>query len=276
MKNKRHFYTAIVVVTFIVFFSFVLACGNSSPKETEEYSVEYQLAVINESGHVEEDDLVVKEFKTLVDSINNKVIEEPTEIGDILVTAQEILWNKYKIRISLLELTKNLNQSVPDDIPVLNANEASRLLSIPNPRYPTGIRNLAIITVMLNLGLRVSEVSNLKPGNINLTEGKLRVVNGKGGVDRDLIIPKGYTSEILKKWKSIKPKGKYFFTTLKRRKVSSRYIHLFVKRYAFRANIDKNVSPHTLRHTFATEFYRQTRDLETLRMILGHSNVSTT
>ncbi len=123
MKNKRHFYTAIVVVTFIVFFSFVLACGNSSPKETEEYSVEYQLAVINESGHVEEDDLVVKEFKTLVDSINNKVIEEPTEIGDILVTAQEILWNKYKIRISLLELTKNLNQSVPDDIPDLKFEE---------------------------------------------------------------------------------------------------------------------------------------------------------
>jgi len=84
---------------------------------------------------------------------------------------------------------------------VLNTYEASKLLSIPNPQYPTGLRNLAIITVMLNLGLRVSEVSNLKPGSINLTEGKLRVVSGKGGVDRDLIIPNGYTSEILTKWK---------------------------------------------------------------------------
>jgi len=159
---------------------------------------------------------------------------------------------------------------------VLNAYEASKLLSIPNPRYPTGLRNLAIITVMLNLGLRVSEVSNLKPGNINLTEGKLRVVNGKGGVDRDLIIPNGFTTQMLKKWKKIKPKSKYFFTTLKGGKVGPRYIHLFVKRYAHKAGIDKNVSPHTLRHTFATEFYRQTKDLETLRMILGHSNVSTT
>jgi integrase/recombinase XerD len=84
---------------------------------------------------------------------------------------------------------------------VLNADEASRLLSIPNPRYPTGLRNLAIMLVMLNMGLRVSEVSNLKPGNINLTEGKLRVVNGKGGVGRDLVIPNGYTSDVLMKWK---------------------------------------------------------------------------
>jgi integrase/recombinase XerD len=159
---------------------------------------------------------------------------------------------------------------------VLNADEASKLLSIPNPRYPTGLRNLAIISVMLNLGLRVSEVSNLKPGNINLTEGKLRVVNGKGGVDRDIIIPNGFTTEILKRWKKIKPKAEYFFTTLKGGKVSSRYMHLFVKRYAHKAVIDKNVSPHTLRHTFATEFYRQTKDLETLRLILGHSSVSTT
>ena len=159
---------------------------------------------------------------------------------------------------------------------VLNAYDASKLLSIPNPRYPTGLRNLAIIIVMLNLGLRVSEVSNLKPGNINLTEGKLRVVNGKGGVDRDLIIPNGYTSDTIMKWKKIRPKSIYFFTTLKGGKVSPRYIHLFVKRYAHKARIDKNVSPHTLHHTFATEFYRQTKYLETLRLILGHLSVSTT
>ncbi len=131
---------------------------------------------------------------------------------------------------------------------VLNAYEASKLLSIPNPRYPTGLRNLVIITIMLNLGLRVSEVSNLKPGNINLTEGKLRIVNGKGGVDRDLIIPNGFTTEILKRWKKIKPKGQYFFTTLKGGKVGPRYIHLFVKRYAQKAGSAKNVSPHTMRH----------------------------
>jgi len=159
---------------------------------------------------------------------------------------------------------------------VLNSFEASKLLSIPNPRYPTGLRNLAMMTVMLNIGLRVSEVSNLKPGHINLTENKLRVVNGKGGVDRDLVIPNGFTADILKKWKCARPKGENFFCTLKKGQVGTRYIHLAVKRYVLKAGINKNVSPHTLRHSFATEFYRQTKDLETLRIILGHSNILTT
>ena len=131
---------------------------------------------------------------------------------------------------------------------VLNNFEASKLLSIPNPRYPTGLRNLAIMTIMINMGLRVSEVSNLKPGHLNLTENKLRVVNGKGGADRDLTIPNGYTSEILKKWKDRRPKGDYFFCTLKGGQVGTCYIHLAVKSYVLKEAIDKNVSPHTLRH----------------------------
>ena len=158
---------------------------------------------------------------------------------------------------------------------ILNNFEASKLLSIPNSRYPTGLRNLAMMTVMLNIGLRVSEVTNLRPGHINLTENKLRVVNGKGGVDRDLTIPNGYTTELLKKWKDRRPKVEYFFCTLKGSQVSTRYIGLAVKRYILKAGINKNISPHTLRHSFATEFYRQTKDLETLRMILGHSSILT-
>ncbi|MCL5073556.1 MAG: tyrosine-type recombinase/integrase, partial [Actinobacteria bacterium] len=159
---------------------------------------------------------------------------------------------------------------------ILNSLEASKLLSIPNPRYSTGLRNLAMMTVMLNIGLRVSEVTNLKPGHINLTENKLRVVNGKGGVDRDLTIPNGYTSEILKRWKIIKPKSEYFFCTLRGHQVSNRYVGLAVKRYILKAGINKNVSPHSLRHSFATSFYIQSKNLEALRMILGHSNILTT
>ena len=159
---------------------------------------------------------------------------------------------------------------------ILNNFEASKLLSIPNPRYPTGLRNLAMMATMLNIGLRVGEVTSLRPGNINLTENKMRIINGKGGVDRDLTIPNGYTTELLKKWKNRKPKCEYFFCTLKGGQVSTRYIGLAVKRYILKAGINKNVSPHTLRHSFATEFYRQTKDLETLRMILGHSNILTT
>ena len=159
---------------------------------------------------------------------------------------------------------------------VLEPGECQRLLKIPNKRYLTGIRNKAIMLVMLNMGLRVSEITDLKPGSINLTSRKLRIVNGKGGVDRDLVIPAGI-KETLMQWKGRKPKGtKYFFTTLKGKQLSTRYLCEMIKRYGRKAKIDKIISPHTLRHTFATEYYRQTKDIETLRRILGHSDISTT
>lgn len=158
---------------------------------------------------------------------------------------------------------------------VLEIEEAKKLLDIPNKRYPTAIRNKVIISVMLNMGLRVSEVAELKVSDVNISKKKLRVVNGKGGKDRDLIIP-GYTLELFEKWMAIRPVGKYFFTTLIGGKVAIRYVQDMVKRYRQRSNIDKNITPHTLRHTFAPEFYRQTKDIETLRKILGHADISTT
>ena len=170
---------------------------------------------------------------------------------------------------------------------VLEPEEAEKLLKIPNKRYLPGVRNRAIISVMLNMGLRVSEVSNLRPGDINLTKNKLRIVAGKGNVDRDLAIP-FYTAELLRAWKDKKPTGtEYFFCIIKNRKegkfasktgskLSIRGIQVFVKRYAVRAGIAKNISPHTLRHTYATQYYKQTKDIETLRRILGHSDISTT
>ena len=170
---------------------------------------------------------------------------------------------------------------------VLEPEEVGKLLSIPNKRYITGIRNKAILAIMANMGLRVSEVVNLKPGDLNLTKRKLRVVNGKGGVDRDLIIPE-YTAEILREWKKSKPKNsRHFFTTIKDKsggqfasskgsQVSVRYIQFMVKRYAKKAGINKDITPHTLRHTFATDFIRQGQNVMKLKDILGHSDISTT
>lgn len=180
---------------------------------------------------------------------------------------------------------------------VLETEEAQKILSIPNKRYPTGLRNKAALSLMLNMGLRVSEVVNLKPNDINLAKNKLRVVNGKGGVDRDLTIPDN-TSYLLKEWKKRKPKNtEFFFTTIKKKegsikhsklrkvinvtskpgnKLSVRYIQQMVRRVSQKAKIDKNITPHTLRHTFGTSFYRQTKDIETLKKILGHADISTT
>ena len=158
---------------------------------------------------------------------------------------------------------------------ILEVKEAKKILAIPSKRYPTGVRNKAMLSIMLNMGLRVSEVSNLKCSDVCINKRKLRIVDGKNGKDRDLIIP-GYTLELLENWIAVKPKGKYFFCTLEGSKVNTRYIQDMVGRYRKRSKIYKNATPHTLRHTFATQFYRQTKDIETLRKILGHSDISTT
>ena len=170
---------------------------------------------------------------------------------------------------------------------ILEPKEVESLMRIPNKRYLSGKRNLAVLSLMLNMGLRVSEVSKLKSGNINLTENKLRVVGGKGGIDRDLIIP-FYTSELLKEWKKVKPKSEWFFTTIKDVKDRGRFntkkgsqfkitnIQAMVKKYSKRAGINnKQVSPHVLRHTFATNFIKQGGNVMHLKEILGHASVST-
>jgi len=129
----------------------------------------------------------------------------------------------------------------------LEPGEAQNLLKQPSKRYPTGLRNKAIMSLMLHCGLRLSEIVNLKPGNLNLTKGKLRVESGKGKKDRDLAIP-DYLNDLLEAWRSIRPKSNYFFSTLKGKKLSDRYIQQMVKRYAQKAGIEKKISPHTLRH----------------------------
>src|SRR5674536_347914 len=92
---------------------------------------------------------------------------------------------------------------------ILEPEEAQNLLKQPNKRYPTGLRNKAMLSLMLHCGLRVSEVVNLRPGSINLTKGKLRVENGKGNKDRDLAIPE-YLVDLLDSWRK-KKTGKQFF-----------------------------------------------------------------
>ena len=170
---------------------------------------------------------------------------------------------------------------------ILEPEEVESLMRIPNKRYLSGKRNLAVLSLMLNMGLRVSEISNLRSGNVNLTENKLRIVDGKGGIDRDLIIP-FYTAELLKEWKKVKPKSEWFFTTIKDVKDRGRFntkkgskfkitnIQAMVKKYSKRAGINnKKVSPHTLRHTFATNFIKQGGNVMHLKEILGHASVST-
>ncbi len=163
---------------------------------------------------------------------------------------------------------------------VLTELEQEALLKQANPRYPTGERNFVMMNFMLLTGVRLAEVINFRWKDVDLMTGKAMVREGKGSKDRTLwISDKGL--EMLQNWrdrqrKDVEGNPEFIFTTLKGTPLKDRYIQNMVKRYAKKAEINKNVSPHTLRHTFATDLYRETKNIRLVQKALGHTDLSTT
>jgi len=169
----------------------------------------------------------------------------------------------------------------PKKLPtVLTDDEQERLLKQANPRYPTGERNQTMLRLMLNTGLRLAEVTALKWRDVDLTTGKLMVRQGKGAKDRTLWVAEADIDR-LRSWRERQatacvPTGEHVFTTLEGTPLGHRYVQRMVKRYAVKAGINKSISPHTLRHSFATDLYRETSKIRLVQKVLGHSDLSTT
>jgi len=163
---------------------------------------------------------------------------------------------------------------------ILEADEQAALLRQPNPRYPTGERNRLMLRLMMDTGLRLAEACALRWRDINLTTGKLIVRQGKGAKDRTLW---GGESDlkILRKWRErqardVAGNSDHVFTTMAGNPISGRYVQQMVKRYATKAGIEKDITPHTLRHSFATDLYRETTNIRLTQKALGHANLATT
>jgi len=171
--------------------------------------------------------------------------------------------------------------AVPKRIPItLTEDEQRVLLAEPNPRYPTGERNRLLLRLMLDTGLRLSEATALRWHHLDLNTGRLMVRQGKGAKDRTLWVA-DEDLEALRQWRErqarvVKHSPVHVFTTLKGNPVSGRYVQQMVKRYAARARISKDVHPHTLRHSFATDLYRETKNIRLTQKALGHANLQTT
>jgi site-specific recombinase XerD len=158
----------------------------------------------------------------------------------------------------------------------LNTQERKVLLAAPRLQAPTGHRDLCMMTLMLNAGLRASEVLHLRGRDIDWTSGQLMVREGKGKKDRTLWLSE-VDLELLRAWRSRRPTaGELLFTTLHGTPVKDRDLRAMVKRRARKAGISKDVHPHMLRHTFATDLYRVTKDIRLVQKTLGHADLSTT
>lgn len=158
----------------------------------------------------------------------------------------------------------------------LGSYEQLALLRQPNPKAPTGLRNLCLIILMLKAGLRVSEVINLREKNIDWVNGKIRVGEREESGSRMLWIGDP-EMHLLEQWRSSKPQqSRYFFSTLDGNRIKDRYVREMVKRLARKAGLGNDVHPNLLRSTFAVELYRECGNLKLLQKALGHSDFSTT
>ncbi len=163
-------------------------------------------------------------------------------------------------------------RKLPD---ILTGEERDALLGQPNPKAPTGLRNLCILRLMLDTGITLSELLNLKLEDIDFEEGQIVIKKEDRGKNRSAWIG-GETLEYLRKWNVISPRGEYLFSTLKGGQLDGRYIREMVKRLSRKAGIKKNIFPHSLRHTFAVDLYRETKNIRSVQKALGHADISTT
>jgi integrase/recombinase XerD len=163
----------------------------------------------------------------------------------------------------------------------LSEEEVEALLSAPVVSDPLGNRDRAMLEVLYATGLRVSELVNLRHGQVNINQGVIRIL-GKG--NRERLIPlgeeamrwltefaTGARSEIL-----LERQTDYLFPTRRGDRMTRQAFWHIIKRYARKSGISKELSPHTLRHAFATHLLNHGADLRVVQMLLGHSDLSTT
>jgi len=178
----------------------------------------------------------------------------------------------------LIEAPK-LGRKLPD---VLSTEEIELMINQINLSHPQGQRNRAILEILYGSGIRVSELTNLSLSNLFFEEDMIRV-HGKGNKQR--LVPMGgiskefleeYITETRKNQKiSVKDKD-IVFLNRRGNGLTRQMIFTLIKDLALKANVKKQVGPHTFRHSFATHLLENGADLRTIQILMGHESITTT
>ena len=192
---------------------------------------------------------------------------------------------RYLLREGLIREDPTANIAMPKlgrPLPrSLTESDVEALLAAPETDEPLGHRDRTMLEVLYATGVRVSELVKLRMGQVNLNQGVLRIV-GKGR--RERLVPLGdEAQDWLRKFvadpRSDILRGRqtdYLFPTRQSEHMTRQAFWHNIKRYAARAGVTKKLSPHTLRHAFATHLLNHGADLRVVQLLLGHSDVSTT
>lgn len=176
-------------------------------------------------------------------------------------------------------VTPRTGKTIPD---TLTVEEVEKILSVPqNKNTPEGIRDSAMLEILYATGLRVTELVELKQNSIELDQGYVTAF-GKGRKERIVPIGKRSLGKVKDYLVNSRPYiireriSDYLFITRRGTKFTRQGFWKLIKTYADEAGIFKEISPHTLRHSFATHLLERGADLRTIQILLGHSDISTT
>lgn len=159
----------------------------------------------------------------------------------------------------------------------LSTDEIDRMIATIDDSSPKGIRDKAILEVLYSCGLRVSELCNLRLGDLFFGEGYIRII-GKG--DKQRLVPiSGVACERIQRYKEVRTKKTTedtLFLNNRGTKLTRVMIFNIIKQAALLAGIDKSISPHTLRHSFATHLLEGGANIRHVQEMLGHESILTT
>lgn len=172
-----------------------------------------------------------------------------------------------------------LEQKLPK---VLSVEEVDALIAAPDCTKPQGIRDVAILELLYASGMRISELTGLNLEDIHLTMGFVRVF-GKGGKERIVPLGRGALNALGKYLERARyelqgsyPKTEALFINRRGKRLTRQGCWKLIKQHAQQANIQKELTPHVLRHSFATHLIENGADLRAVQEMLGHADISTT
>ncbi len=213
--------------------------------------------------HLKRDKEVSQNYLYLVTVVIKKFFEY-IEVG---------ITDQIKIPKRTKSLPKALNEQEVYDL--IHAKDNDYNPEKSNPQNITNLRNKLTLTLLYSTGLRISELITLKTDAIDEQEHTIRI-RGKGEKDR-LVIFDNETLRLIHEYLDKRNMdNEYLFVNQRNRPLTSRYVQLMIKEYAKKAGITKKVTPHVLRHSFATHLLKNGVDIRAIQQLLGHSNLSTT
>lgn len=210
-------------------------------------------------------------------------LSKPRSISRLIATLRRFY--RYCLRENLIKSDPAIqiqSPKLPRSLPKsLNEEEVMALLIAPNVAEPAGLRDKAMLELLYACGLRVSELVNIKTTEVSIHDAVVRVT-GKGSKTR--LVPMGeeaadWISNYLREARPVLLQKRLcdaLFVTNRGTEMTRQAFWYLIKRYALLAGISKHMSPHVLRHAFATHLLNHGADLRVVQMLLGHADISTT